>query len=74
MRDETTKRVPMLSDEQIERLAFLTPPKENIYRFGSAAIRDYYEDLITTGKLLTKEQAEAMAQAAVDRYIDEQGL
>ena len=68
------KREPMLSDEQIEKLAFLTPPKENIYRFGSAAIRDFYEAKITSGELrVVKTAKNDAADAPVSFFCSDCG-
>jgi hypothetical protein len=55
-------RDPILSDDDIYTLP--NPEQE----MGAVCARRYYEERITSGELMTKEQAERMAEDAVDRY------
>lgn len=65
------QRAPLFSDERMA---------EEIRGDGgdgwpiAHSIRNFYEGLITSGELITKAQAEKMAEDAVERFKDEQAL
>lgn len=46
-----TERAPMLSDEAMNKLAFIPNPPHDRYLTVGGVIRDYYESLITKGVL-----------------------
>jgi hypothetical protein len=70
MADTATERAPLLSDGAIREMA--TPyhgPHAITYRFGIGSGRDFYENLISSGDLITKADHERLYAEALDRVF-----
>lgn len=65
------KREPMLSDKEIYAGSFTEVPWNSERGIGAANASKFYENLIASGELMTKAQAEKMAEDAVERYKDD---
>lgn len=57
--EKPTERAPMLSDERLGRIDWKHVTGEKAMRSVAQEIRDFYETLITSGELLTKESLDA---------------
>lgn len=57
------KREPLLSERAIYELPECTDPADT-FLSGGMAVREFYEDLITTGKLRLVEEVRAMPHTA----------
>lgn len=67
-------RKPILSREEVANGTFTDVPWNSERAIGALNLQVFYEAKISFGELMTKAQAEALAQEAVEFYKKQQAI